>query len=141
MSNIDLTQIVTAQDKAARARATAYAALADIRWHRETGGLTLPDGSRISTTRESQAQIAGVVQSIGAGLVSDQIDWKMASGWQTLSPTQVTAIAATVAGHVKRCFAAERAVCALLDSTAGDLSDIDLVQAFEGAYADLDQMP
>lgn len=135
MSNIDLTKLITAQDKAASARAEKYADLANLRWQRETGGLALPGGMSIITTRESQAQIAGVVQSINAGLISEHVDWKLASGWQQLTTAQITAVAGAVADHVKQCFAAERAVTAQMDAIAGDLSGFDIVAAFDAAYA------
>ena len=116
MSNVDLTQLLTAADKIATARATRYAALAHLRWQRETGGLTLPDGADIVTTREGQAQIAGAVQSITAGLMTGPIDWKLASGWQQLAPDQMLSIARAVIDHVKCCFAAERVVASQMDA-------------------------
>lgn len=134
MSNIDLTQLNTAEMKAAEARTKAYADLADLRWRRETGGLSLPGGMSIITTRESQAQIAGVVQSINAGLISEPIDWKLASGWQQLTTAQITSVAGAVADHVKQCFAAERAVTAQMDAITGDLAGFDIVAAFDAAY-------
>lgn len=135
MPNIDLTQLITAEDKAATARDEKYAALSNLRWQRETGGLSLPGGIQIITTRESQAQIAGVVQSINAGLISEPLDWKLASGWQQLTTAQITAVAGAVADHVKQCFAAERAVTSQMDAIAGDLSGFDIIAAFDAAYA------
>lgn len=134
MSNVDLTQLITADDKSAEARAKAYADLADLRWQRETGGVTLPVGLHIITTRESQAQIAGVMQSIAAGLIAEPIDWKLASGWVEISAAQMTEIAQAVADHVKRCFAAERSVYEHMQTTPGDLSGYDLGAAFDVAY-------
>ena len=137
MSNIDLTQLITADDKAAEARAKAYADLADLRWQRETGGLSLPGGMSIVTTRESQAQIAGVVQSICAGLISEPLDWKLASGWAALSAQDVQELARAVTTHVKTCFAAERQVAEWLAAQPGDVSAADLRTAFQTALSDL----
>lgn len=73
--------IKSAAEIEAAARDRAYAALADYRWQRETGGLTLADGSRVLTTREAQSQISNAVQSISSGLITDPVTWKLASGW------------------------------------------------------------
>lgn len=134
MSNIDLTQLITAESQNAQARAAQYAALAALRWRHETGGLTLPDGTSVITTREAQAQIAAMAYSIGAGLVSGPTEWKFASGWQVLSAAQITSLAETVANHVKRCFAAERTVAALMDAEAGDLQAFQIQPHFQAAY-------
>lgn len=131
MSTIDLSQMITAEDKQAMRRAAVHAALAELRWERETGGLSLPDGTRISTSRESQAQISSVMQSLGAGLITGPMEWKMTSGWVQISPEQVAGIAAAVAHHVKACFAAERAVAEMLETLPGDLADQDLQAAFD----------
>lgn len=134
MSNIDLSQMITLHDKRESQRAAAMAHLADLRWQHETGGLTLLDGTRINTSRESQAQISSVVQSLGAGLIAGPVDWKMASGWRQVTPDQISAIAAAVAGHVKACFAAERHVAALLEQTPDeDLPGFDIGAAFGAA--------
>lgn len=130
MSTIDLSRLVTAEQKQQTRRMQAYAALAALRWQHETGGLHLADGTRIATTRESQAQIASVLQSLNAGLIDGPIDWKTETGWIQLSAAQISSVAASVARHVKACFAAERAVMAELDATGGDLGNIDLQAAF-----------
>lgn len=130
MSNIDLSQMRTAADKQAARRADAMARLAELRWQHETGGLTLPDGTHVATTRQSQAQIASVMQSLEAGLITAPVDWKTASGWVQLSAAQISALAAAVALHVKACFAAERSVAEQLETLPGDLSDVDLPAAF-----------
>lgn len=135
MPNIDFSRMITAEDKTSEARADKFAALADLRWQRETGGLDLTGGARIITTRESQAQIAATVQSISAGLITEPVDWKLATGWQQLSTAQIIAIAGAVADHVKRCFAAERAVTIQMDTTAGDLAGFDIEAAFDAAYS------
>lgn len=133
MSNIDLSQLITAQTKLARARADRMAALAEVRWRSETGGPELPDGSRILTTRESQAQLSSAMQMIQAGMMTGPIDWKLASGWQQLDTEQLVVLATAVLAHVRDCFAAEKIVAARMDATPGDLSDFDIVAAFEAA--------
>ncbi len=133
MTNIDLTQLITTGDKLAEARANRYANLARLRWQYETGGVTLPDGTSIATTRESQAQITSVAQSVNAGLITGPVDWKMVDGWQDLPPEQILLIAQVVTDHVKHCFAAERAVSEQMDAISGDLQGFDIQAAFDAA--------
>ncbi|SER03892.1 DUF4376 domain-containing protein [Thalassovita taeanensis] len=135
MPNIDLSQLVTAEDKATTARAAKYADLADLRWQRETGGLDLPDGLSVTTTREAQAQIASTVQNISAGLITEPVAWKLASGWADLTAAQITVIAGAVTDHVRCCFTAERNVAGQLAAQPGSLSGIDLDTIFGTAYA------
>lgn len=133
MSNIDLSQMVTAEDKAVNHRTQMFAGLASLRWQRETGGIALPDGSQVSTTRESQAQITSAVNSLQNGLIVEPVAWKLASGWADLTAAQVTAVAGAVADHVKRCFAAERAMQVQMEALA-DLAGFDAETAFDAAY-------
>lgn len=83
--------------------------LADHRWRVETGGLTLPDDTRVRTDRESQAQLAGAYQSLTQPFV-DEIDWKGPDGWVTVTESELRPIAEAVAQHVQACFKAERRV-------------------------------
>lgn len=89
--------------------------LADHRWQIETGGVTLPDGSRILTDRESQAQLTSAYQSLTQPFV-DSIDWKAADGWVTVTETELRPIAQAVARHVQGCFKAERQVGEIINA-------------------------
>ena len=110
-----------------------FAKLADHRWRYETAGLALPGGQRIQTTRESQAQITAVVNSLQMGLITEPVTYKLDSGWADLSAAQVTAVAQAVGGHVKACFKAERSVAAQLE-TLDDPASADVVALFQAAY-------
>jgi len=94
---------------AADARQDTLAALADYRYQVETGGLDLPDGSRILTDRESQGQLSSAYQSLTQPFV-EAIDWKGADGWVTVTEAELRPIAQSVARHVQGCFTAERRV-------------------------------
>lgn len=131
--NIDLSKLVTAEEKTNQARAARYADLAELRWSREVGGLSLPDGTRVLTTRESQAQIGSVMACLQSGLLGGAMDWKLATGWVKLSPAQIADIAAAVSSHVRHCFAAERAVAEQMDTLPGNLAGFDIACAFEAA--------
>ena len=110
-----------------------FAMLADHRWRHETAGLDLPGGQRIQTTRESQAQITAVVNSLQMGLISEPVTYKLDSGWAELTAAEVTAVAQAVGGHVKACFRAERGVAAQLEAMV-DSESADVAGLFEAAY-------
>ena len=109
------------------------AKLADYRWRRETGGMTLPDGTEILTTREAQAQITSTMLSMNVGIVEPPVRWKAQSGWVSLGLAELVFVAAAVALHVKVCFQAEEEVQAQL---AGD-PGLDVVSSFDATYAQL----
>jgi hypothetical protein len=137
MSNIDLSQLISADTKLTQARAQRMAELADLRWRHETGGITLPDGTRVLTTRDCQAQLSSAVQMMKSGLMSGPVDWKLESGWQQLSAEQIETVATAVLAHVRTCFAVEKNVAFQMENTPGDLSDFDIHTAFEMASADV----
>ena len=110
-----------------------FAKLADHRWRYETAGLDLPGGQRIQTTRESQAQLTAVINSLQLGLITEPVTYKLDSGWAELTTAQVTAVAQAVGAHVKACFRAERTVAAQLDSME-DPTNADVTGLFEAAY-------
>ena len=93
-----------------------YARLARIRYDREVGGITLPNGMSVYTTRETQAQLSGTVSSYSMGLISGVIDWKAPSGWVEIDEATVQMIAQAVAAHVQRCFSSERRTVSDLDA-------------------------
>jgi hypothetical protein len=136
MPNIDPAQMITRQDKETAARQARFEALARLRWQYETGGLALPDGAHVATTRESQAQIASTVQALQAGLIAGPVAWKFLNGWQDLTPEAFGALAQAVSDHVTRCFAAERQVCDRMQALSGSLSDLDVGAAFMAALSE-----
>jgi len=117
-------------------RAEQHARLADYRWRQETGGVDLPSGQRIQTTREAQAQISSTYSSLKDGLVASA-DWKAEGGWVSVTLTEFQPVAQAVADHVQRCFSAEKAVGQQIDAatTVDELAQIDLAAAFSAAYA------
>ena len=110
--------------------------LAEMRWKRETGGLLLPTGQTIGTTREAQAQISNALMSLQGGLITS-VDWKSGGEWVTLTLDQFGPMAAAVANHVQRCFAAEKAVTDLIGAAieVDELAGIELAAEFEAAYS------
>lgn len=108
--------------------------IASIRFHKETGGITL-GGVEIKTDRESQSLLANGYTSLKEGLVS-QVRWKGADGTWTVftSSEELKPIAAAVSQHVEGCWSAEEAVSTQLDGmTYKELQQADISALFEAA--------
>lgn len=118
-------------------RPDMLAALAAYRFEFETAGLALPDGLRVKTDRESQAQLSAAFTTLNAGMVPDT-DWKAANGWEVVTLEQVAPIAKAVAAHVRGCFRAERTVQAAIitASTMAEIEAIDIRAQFAATYAE-----
>lgn len=83
-------------------------AVTERRWGVETGGLDLPGGVRVATGTEDQNRITTVIANARMAGV-EVVDFKAASGWVTLTLSEIEAVASTIALHVQACFSAERA--------------------------------
>ena len=120
----------------ASVKTNMLAAMADIRYRKETGGVTLPDGTVIKSDRESQALVSGAYQSLSAGLIT-ATDWKSESGWVTVTLEAFKPVAQAVATHVAKCFAAEKAVGELIAAaeTVDALRAIDLQGEFDSSFS------
>ena len=129
--NIGMSRLIT---KTQTARGVAFAALADLRWQRETGGLALPDGRQAQTSREARALLNSTVAALQAGLITAPVAWKLASGWEQMTAEQLTGLAAAVQSHVTRCFVAEQAVAEKMTALPGDLGGFDIETAFDAAF-------
>ncbi|MDT0140844.1 DUF4376 domain-containing protein, partial [Acidovorax sp. PRC11] len=84
------------------------AAVTARRWEVETGGITLPTGTRVGTTLSDQNRITTVIANAQLAGVSE-VDFKAASGWVSLTLDELRGIASAIARHVQACFSAERA--------------------------------
>jgi hypothetical protein len=136
MSNIDFSQAVTAEAKVVAARSALVAALAEIRWKAETGGVTLPDGTALPTDEVSARKLTSAVTSLQNGMVTAPVAWKFPGGWQDLTQAQVEAAAAAVAQHVQACFSAERAVHQQVASLSdAEVAGFDVATAFDAAMS------
>lgn len=110
-------------------------ALADYRWRKETGGVALPDGGAIDTTREAQAQVSSAFNALSSGMI-ESVEWKSRLGWVTVTLAEFGLIAGMVAKHVQACFSAERTVTLDIEAaeTVDDLAALDISGAFDAAY-------
>lgn len=89
-------------------RSSLMAAVTELRWRKETGGIMLPGGVSVGTAIDDQNRITSVIANAQAAGV-ETVDFKAASGWITLTVAQMQGIAAAIALHVQACFSAERA--------------------------------
>ena len=105
--------------------------LADYRWQKETGGLTLSTGPRIRTDRTSQSQMTSTMAALAENMVAEPVQWKAESGWVAWTRVQLKAAATEVAHHVAKCFQAEEVVALQLPSDPA----LDVEAAFDVAYA------
>lgn len=105
-----------------------------LRWQRETGGLTLPNGVRVATGIEDQNRITSVIANAQLAGV-EKVDFKAASGWVTVTVRELQAIAAAIAVHVQACFTAERVHHEAIDALAAQYEgDAKALQDALAAY-------
>ena len=107
--------------------------LADYRWQKETGGLTLSTGPLIRTDRISQSQMTSTLTALAENMVAEPIQWKAESGWVALTRLELKAAATEVAHHVAKCFQAEE--LASLELTVDPSLNVEA--AFDAAYTGL----
>lgn len=113
-------------------REQVKAKLAEARFAKEVGGIDLPDGTKIHTDRESQAQLSSAYTSLSSGMIAST-HWKAKSGWVNVTLTEITPVAAAVAAHVAKCFAIENAVSDEIDAitTVQELAQFDVHSAIQ----------
>ncbi|WP_081048561.1 DUF4376 domain-containing protein [Xanthomonas translucens] len=95
-----------------------------MRWQKETGGITV-GGMPVNTGLDDQNRIASVLAVIALGM--ETVDFKISTGWVTLTAVEIQAVAKAVGTHVQACFSAERAhhaAIAKLDSAAAASYDV-----------------
>ncbi|CUH99859.1 DUF4376 domain-containing protein [Leisingera aquaemixtae] len=126
--------ITTAEQRTAATREALLADVAGIRWQRETGGITLQDGSVVATDERSTAKLTATVTSLQNGMVTAPINFKFPQGWQPVSQAEIEAVAAAVAQHVQSCFDAELTVSGQIDAlTDAEVLTFDVAAAFAAA--------
>lgn len=118
--SVDLSQLITAEAKAAIAAATLREAVKARRDVAIAAGLTV-EGVSVATDDQSQSRIMGAALSamLDPGY---SVQWKSAAGFVTLTAPQVIGLASAIRAHVQACFDREAALLAALD--AGEQVDI-----------------
>lgn len=122
MSNIDFSQIVTAEVKAAQALEAEKARIKARRDQAIASGITV-GGLPMPTDDKAQARITGAALQ---ALVDDTVtvQWKLPDGsFVALTAEQILGIAQAVRAHVQACFDREAEILAALE--AGEGYDIE----------------
>ena len=109
-----------AGDRLRRAKTTKLVLLAERRWRAETAG-TIALDKRISTSRESQALVAGTMLA-----KKRTLDFKTLDGWIVINAAQLMILQDAVSDHVQKCFSRERELAVAVDA-ATDLAALDAV--------------
>jgi len=118
---IDLSQLITAEAKAAEAAAAQRAAIKARRDVAIASGITV-GGVTVATDDQSQSRIMGA--AVAAMLdPAYTVQWKTAGGFITLSAPQVIGLATAIRAHVQACFDREAALLEAMD--AGDAYDVE----------------
>lgn len=132
MSNIDFSQAVTAEAKAAAARAKLIEEAAKIRWEVQSGGVTLSDGLAVRSDQAARTAFTETINALRAGLAEEPVPWKFDTGWRDLTLADLQNIAGAISRHTTRCFAAERTVQeAIADLPDAEVADFDVSAAFQ----------
>ena len=97
------------------------------RYEVETGGLTLYDGTEISTDKLAQSMLSGAYSNVTRN-PTKMLDWKGANGWVTISKAQLDTITDVVGDHVQAAFSNERAHHEAVDllGTVQEVVDYDI---------------
>jgi hypothetical protein len=100
--------------------------LAEIRYQRETAGITMPDGFLIRTDRESQFQILGVSLSFQAGVITST-QFKGLNEWKIIDAAYAGSVTKAVTDYVQACFANEKSISdSIAAADFGGLQSINL---------------
>lgn len=106
-----------------------------VRYQEETGGLELSDGTLVETTREHQAQLNSVYNTIENGLASE-VHFKSPEGWvKATDVSQIKPYIQPVTDHVQASFSAEEVVSDQITAaeTVEELENIDVEEAYTTA--------
>lgn len=119
----------------AEVKRAAKERLAGIRWKEEVGGIVLPDGTEVATTREAQGSIVSAYSSLKEGFIAST-PWKGETGWQVVTLEEMAPIAKTVAEHVSLCFAKEEAASAVIDACVSidEVNTLSLPDVYATTY-------
>lgn len=101
--------------------------ITEKRWEVMTGGLKLPNGTRIATTVEDQNRISTVVSNSHlAGLTKEsKVDFKAKSGWVTLTIGELETLTGLIGKFLQRCYTAERQHHEAVDALSDGLAIVD----------------
>jgi hypothetical protein len=102
--------------------------LAAYRYKVETGGLALPDGTKVGTDREDCAIITGKSVYFDKKPQAASVKWKGKNGFVEIPRAQFELIAIAVAEHVQSCFDREADLALVIEEleTAEAVANFDV---------------
>lgn len=104
--------------------------LAEIRWQRETGGITVA-GMAVPTDRDTQGRVVDIVNAYADGDLIGPVDFKLPDGFVSLGADELRAIKAAGAQHIQLCFSRERALSEEIEA-AGEAAALDAIDITAG---------
>ena len=110
-----------------KAKAAKLAELASNRYNKEIGGLLVGEVT-VSTDRESQAMLHAACTRAEKGTITTPIKWKGASGWATIQPADIIAVADAVTLFVEGLFEQEYNKAVLIEActTIEEVNAVDV---------------
>jgi hypothetical protein len=100
---------------------------ANVRWRKESAGITTADGISVMTDRESQVMISAAA-ALARADSTQSFRWKTSNGqFIQLSAGQMTDLAKAVAVYIEKCFAVEAQLHAAI--AAGSITTVEQVDA------------
>lgn len=105
------------------------ARLAEIRFAKETAGITFKDQT-IPTTREVRYQLIQSKHVEG----TDTINWKLGDSWLSLTQEDLDALLIAIATYVEKCYSAERTVSEKISKVKAP-EKLDVETLFNDAFA------
>lgn len=120
MSNIDVTQLVTAETLAAKTKAQTVQTIADTRFLYETKGI-IWNNYLIATDRDSQSKLAQAQLAVIKGIRTENDGWKCydianeATIFRATTNTEMGEIADYGYKYVAECFAREQVLLAAVN--------------------------
>jgi hypothetical protein len=92
---------------------------ANLRWQKETGGITF-DGAPVQTDRASQSALTMLTATTQSTDFSDPISWKTKAGFRLFDGDDIALLAFKVTEHIQACFRLE--ADAVQKITAGEIT-------------------
>jgi hypothetical protein len=117
--------IRTALPTLSELKAQKIAKLANVRWQKETGGMSF-NGMPLSTDVVSQTKYIGALVGVQIDPLTT-LNWKLSDGtFVTLDAAAITAVAMAVRAHIQACFDNEATIRATIE-IADDQEELDLI--------------
>lgn len=110
-------------------------AVTQKRWEVETGGITMSDGRKYDTSRESQTLTRAALQD-AQELMRDSVSFFTLGNWYVLTTADLLAVCAAISNHRQDCRDAERAhheaIDALVAQHEGDAQGLqEALEAYD----------